>query len=232
LSEGPIVKSSAPFAVLIASIAACAAASVSAQPAVSPAAATKLVEGKDYEAIASAHTATSPATGQVEVAEIFMFSCPHCFTFEPLIDRWLATKADYVKFVRIPAQWNRVAQLHARAFYTAELLGKTEEIAEPFFTEFHTNGNHLDTQAKLAAFFARFGVDAKTFDNTFSSFAVDTQLARANDLIQRYGVKGTPAIVVAGKYLTNGTMSGSYANWFAIIDELAAAEHAAAGASR
>jgi thiol:disulfide interchange protein DsbA len=224
------VKSSAPFAVLIASIAISAAASVSAQTAASPATATKLVAGKDYEPIEQ--PSTPAAAGQVEVAEIFMFSCPHCFTFEPHIDRWLATKADYVKFVRIPAQWNRIAQLHARAFYTAELLGKTEEIAEPFFTEFHTNGNQLDTPAKLATFFARFGVDAKTFDNTFSSFAVDTQLARANDLVQRYGVQGTPAIVVAGKYLTNGTMAGSYSNWFAIIDELAAAEHAAAGASR
>jgi protein dithiol oxidoreductase (disulfide-forming) len=225
------VKSSALKAVVIASIVMWTAAPAAAQTA-NAAAATKLAAGKDYEPISSPQTVTTVAPGQIEVAEVFMFSCPHCFTFEGHVDEWLARKPDYVKFVRIPAQWNRVAQLHARAFYTAELLGKTEQIAKPFFTEFHTNHNQLDTQAKLAAFFARFGVDETTFNNTFTSFGVDTQLARANDLLQRYGVEGTPAVVVAGKYLTNGTMAGSYGNWFAIIDELAATEHAAAGGGR
>ncbi len=218
------MKFSALLAVVLTTLAAAAPAAAQSNAA----AATKLVDGKDYESVALPQTATTVAPGQVEVAEVFMFSCPHCFTFESHLDEWLATKPDYVKFVRIPAQWNRMAQLHARAFYTAELLGKTDEIAEPFFTEFHKNGNYLDTQAKLAAFFARFGVDESTFNNTFTSFGVDTQLARANDLVERYGVQGTPAVVVAGKYLTSGTMAGSYPNWFAIIDELAAAEHAAA----
>ena len=156
-----------------------------------------------------------------------MYSCPHCFTFEPFIEQWNESKADYINFVRIPAAWNALAELHARAFYTAQVLGKEEEMHAPFFREFHVNRNYLDSEDKLRDFFGQFGVDAETFDNTFNSFAVHTKVQRAKDLVMRYRVTGTPGVVVQGKYLTSGTMAQSYENWFAIINELAAVEWAA-----
>jgi protein dithiol oxidoreductase (disulfide-forming) len=168
--------------------------------------------------------------GKVEVAEVFMFGCPGCFGFEPHLQQWLPTKADYVNFVRIPAPWNPTAVLHARAYYTAEALGKTAEIDGPFFNEYHVNHNLLDTEAALAAFFEQHGVDPTTFKNTFHSLAVNAKLQRAAELIQGYGVRSTPTVVVNGKYLATGPMAGSYEKWFAIIDELAAREHAAEAA--
>jgi len=199
-------------------------AAAQAQAAATP---TKFEAGKHYEVIIPALPPTGAAPGKVEVAEVFMYGCPHCFAFEPHVQEWLKTKPDYVSFIRIPAPWNQIAVLHARAFYTAEMLGKSGVIDEPFFKTFHADGNYLDTEDKLADFFAKLGVDRDTFQKTFHSFGVDAKVSRANDLVTRYKVKGTPAIVVNGKYLTNGQMSGSFDTWFAIIDELAAKEHAA-----
>lgn len=183
--------------------------------------------GKHYTALSPAQP-TSAEAGKIEVTEIFMFSCPGCFGFEPHIQGWLKRKADYVEFVRIPAPWNPIAVLHARAYYTAEALGKAEEIEGPFFQEFHTKRNYLDTEAKLVEFFGRHGVDEATFKSTFNSFAVNAKLKRAEELIRRYRVQATPAVVVNGKYLTTGNQAGSYDAWFAIIDDLAAREHNAA----
>jgi thiol:disulfide interchange protein DsbA len=59
---------------------------------------------------------------------------------------------------------------------------------------------------------------------------VNTKLKRAEELVRRYRVQSTPTVVVNGKYLTQGSQAGSYDAWFAIIDDLAAREHAAAGA--
>jgi thiol:disulfide interchange protein DsbA len=174
---------------------------------------------------------TSTDNGKIEVAEVFMFGCPGCFGFEPHVLRWLGNKADYVNFVRIPAPWNPAAVLHARAYYTAEALGKAAEIEGPFFNEIHVNRNFLDSEAKLAAFFRQHGVDEATFTSTFNSFAVNTKIKRGEELIRRYRVQSTPSVVVNGKYLTTGTQAGSYEAWFAIIDELAAREQAAAGTS-
>jgi thiol:disulfide interchange protein DsbA len=187
--------------------------------------------GRHYTVLAAAQP-TSTDAGKVEVAEVFMFGCPGCFGFEPHIQSWLGRKADYVNFVRIPAPWNPAAILHARAYYTAEALGKAEEIDRPFFNEIHTNRNMLDTEAKIAALFAEHGVDEATFKSTFNSFAVNTKLKRAEELIRRYRVQSTPTVVVNGKYVTTGSQAGSYDAWFAIVDDLAAREHAGAGSGQ
>ena len=206
-------------------VAAFGASQASGQQAAAP----QFEAGRHYTALSAAQP-TSTDAGKVEVAEVFMFGCPGCFGFEPQLQRWLGTKADYINFVRIPAPWNPVAVLHARAYYTAEALGKTEEIDGPFFDEIHTKRNMLDTEAKIGALFAQHGVDAATFKSTFNSFAVNTKLKRAEELVGRYRVGSTPTVVVNGKYLTTGSQAGSYDRWFAIIEELAAREHAAAGA--
>jgi thiol:disulfide interchange protein DsbA len=200
------------------------ASQANGQPA---AAAPPFEAGKHYTLLSPAQP-TSTDAGKVEVAEVFMFGCPGCFGFEPHIQRWLARKADYINFVRIPAPWNPAAVLHARAYYTAEALGKTEEIDGDFFKEIHTNRNMLETEAKLADFFEQHGVDEATFKSTFNSFAVNAKLKRAEDLVRRYRVPATPSVVVNGKYLTQGSQAGSYEAWFAIIEDLAAREHAAA----
>ena len=58
-----------------------------------------------------------------------------------------------MSFVRVPAVWNPMLQTHARAFYTAEALGKGAEMHEAFFNEIHEKHNLLDTPDKLRAFF-------------------------------------------------------------------------------
>jgi thiol:disulfide interchange protein DsbA len=219
----------------VAPAAAQSSASVVAAGASSAGGVAKFEADKDYQVLAPAQPTVGDAVrGKVEVAEVFMYSCPHCAAFEPQLQAWLKTAPAYVSFVRVPAIWGAVPELHARAYYTAEALGKTAEIDGPFFDEIHVRHNLLGPGGdqivdQLAAFFAKFGVDDKTFRGTFYSFAVDGKVSRAADLVKRYKVPGTPAMIVNGKYLTNGAMAGSYDTWFAIIDELAAKEHAVGG---
>jgi len=129
--------------------------------------------------------------------------------------------------VRIPAVWNPLVQLHARAFYTAEALGRSEQMHEAFFREIHVNRNALDDEAKLQEFFAGFGVDAAAFKTAFDSFAVHTKLQRADELSRRYEISSVPTIVINGKYVTDGEMAGGYEPLIELIDELAATERSA-----
>jgi thiol:disulfide interchange protein DsbA len=126
--------------------------------------------------------------------------------------------------VRVPAVWNSVLQLHARAFYTAEALGKSDEMHAEFFREIHERGNALDSEAKLLAFFGRFGVDATAFQSAFDSFAVQAKLQRADELNRRYRIQSVPTIIVNGKYTTSGDGVGNYEEWLQVVDELVAAE--------
>lgn len=202
-----------------------AAAAASVTVPMSAQNASQLQAGKQYTVISPPQPTNSPP-GQVEVTEIFMFGCPGCYAFEPQLQKWLATKPAYVNFVRVPAMWEPWAPLHARAYYTAEALGKLKDIEGPFFNEFHAKNNKLDTEAKIGALFLLYGVDATTFKNTFNSFSVLAKVKRADELVRRYQAQSTPTVIVNGKYLTTGQQAGTYEAWFQVIDELAAREHA------
>ena len=179
----------------------------------------------DFRVIEPPHRTSSPE-GQVEVAEVFMYSCLPCYRFESTLDEWLVGKPDHVNFVRIPGLWGEAAVVHARAFFAAQALDKLEETHIAFFREFHERGNQLDTIDKLSEFYARFGIERSTFETAFDN--ADDHVRRARELIGAYGVNGTPSIVVAGKFSTNpGMAAGSAATWFSIIEALAAAESGA-----
>jgi protein dithiol oxidoreductase (disulfide-forming) len=165
---------------------------------------------------------TSSADGRIEIAEVFQYGCGACASFEPYLERWAETKPDHMDLVRVPAVWNALGELHARAFYTAEALGILDKTHAPFFRAFHADGNRLETKDKLRDFFARFDVTAQAFDATFDSFAVHTKVQRAKELVERYGIPETPSVVVDGRYLTLVGLAGSYERWFEIIERLAA----------
>jgi len=186
-------------------------------------------EGTHYTRLTPTQPTVETEGDMVEVVEVFQYSCPACFNFEPYLAAWNADKADYINFVRVPAPWNPLSELHAKAYYAAQALGVVEQSHAAFFNEVHRNRNYMQTEEELAEFYSQFGVDEETFVSTLNSFAVHTKVQRASDLIQRYRVSGTPGIIVNGKYSVAGSQAQSYENWFEIIDELAAVEWASAG---
>lgn len=182
--------------------------------------------GTHYERLTPTQP-TSSGPNQVEVAELFWYGCPHCYTFEPYVARWLETKPDYISFVRIPAVWNPLVRLHARAFYTAQALGKGDEMHDTFFTEIHERGNLLDSDEALVELFGRFDVDEETFRSAFDSYDVHTEVQRAEELARRYRVQSVPSVVINGKYTATASMAGGYDELIALIGELADSERPA-----
>lgn len=190
-----------------------------------PATSARFKEGANYQRIVPAQP-TSVAPDQVEVVEVFWYGCGHCFALDPGIEAWRAQgKPSYVQFLRVPAMWNDATRMHARVFYTAELLGKLEQLHTSIFREIHTKGNTLNTVDKIATFFKENGVSSDEFQKAFSSFAVESKLQRADFLNRRYKIESVPSMVVNGKYKTAVSDAGGEQPLFALIGELAAHEH-------
>jgi protein dithiol oxidoreductase (disulfide-forming) len=185
------------------------------------------VAGRDYELLA--RPAPTAATDKIAVTEFFMYPCAHCFAFEDELDDWAARSADLVALTRVPAVFNAQAELLARAFYAAEVLGKRDAMHAAFYGEIHTRGNVLSSREALAELFARFDVDAATFAAAFDSAAVNERVQAAVALGREYGIRATPSLVVAGRYSTNPTLAG--ARVLAVVDQLAAEERRAAACS-
>jgi thiol:disulfide interchange protein DsbA len=189
----------------------------------------KFTEGKNYTRL----TPTQPTVGgadKIEVAEIFWYGCGHCYDFEPYINKWKETKPANVRFVRIPALWNKLVELHGRLYYTEEVLERNGVITDPaafrnaVFREYHQQGNRLTSEAAIQKFFERYNVDSETFYKTWKSFEVDQKIRVARDLSTRYGISGVPAVVVNGKYRTSAQEAGGYPAFIELIDELIAKE--------
>lgn len=190
----------------------------------------KYKEGQHYVRMVP----TQPTVGgadKIEVAEIFWYGCPHCYDFEPIINKWSENKAANVRFVRVPAMWNALVKLHARLYYTEEVLVRNGVIKKPalfrdtVFQEYN-RGNRMTTDTAIAKVFERFGVSADEFGRTWNSFEVNQKLRVAEDLARRYSIANVPTIVVNGKYRTGAAEAGSYPKLIEVIDELVARESA------
>jgi len=179
-------------------------------------------EGVDYELITPAQPTADPA--KVEVLEAFWYGCPHCYRFQPFIERWLQTKPENVDFVRLPAVLNESWALLTRAYYTEEALGVTDKVHADLFNAIHRDKRRFDTEQALMEFFAAHGVSEDQFRNTFHSFAVESKVQRARQMTQRYGIDGTPSVVINGKYRTGPGMTRSYDRLIDVMNYLVAQE--------
>jgi protein dithiol oxidoreductase (disulfide-forming) len=194
-------------------------------PATTAATSSQFKEGANYSKVVPAQPTTVPP-GKVEVVEVFWYGCGHCFQLDPAIESWRAKgKPGFVEFVRVPAMWNDTTRMHARLYYTAELLGKLDELHTPIFREINIGGNQLNTVDKITAFFREHGVSSDEFQKAFSSFSVESKLQRADFLNRRYRIESVPTVVVNGKYKTDLGMAGGEPQLFSLIGELAASEH-------
>jgi protein dithiol oxidoreductase (disulfide-forming) len=175
-----------------------------------------------YEAVSPPQPTTNPA--KVEVIEFFWYGCPHCYSFEPSLSKWLKTKPDNVDFIRIPAVFNEEWGKHAKAYYTAEALGVVDAVHTDLFDEVQKakqeNKHALETEEELAKFFVAHGVKDADFREAYNSFMVDSKIRQAPALAAKYGITGVPAIIVNGKYKTNGTLAGSQEKMIDIINTL------------
>jgi thiol:disulfide interchange protein DsbA len=189
-----------------------------------PEPASKWKEGVNYTRLVPTQP-TNAAPGQVEVTEVFWYGCPHCYALDPYLESWRKNgKPAFVSFVRLPVMWSQGHVAHARMFYTAESLGRLEEMHGKLFREMQVNRNLLNSPALIEKFFTDNGVSQADFQKAFSSFAVESSLKRAEALGLRYKVESVPLIVINGKYVTDVGRAGGQQQLIALINELASRE--------
>lgn len=160
------------------------------------------------------------ADGKIEVLEIFWYGCPHCYSFEPYLQQWLKNKPENVELRLMPGILNNNWVPHARAFYTAVILGVLDKIHNPLFNAIHKNKRNIFTEKSIKAFFIEQGVKEEEFNRIFNSKEVDKFVREAYIMQKDSRITGVPSIIVNGKYRTSPTMAQSYDNLLKVIDHL------------
>ncbi|MAL95050.1 MAG: disulfide bond formation protein DsbA [Haliea sp.] len=181
--------------------------------------------GKDYDVISPAIRTADP--DKIEVVEFFWYGCGHCYTFEPLVSRWKQDLGDDVVFKGSPAIWNQPMELHAKMYFTAEVLGVKDTLHGVLFQAMNVDGKRLGSEAAIRELFVANGVAAEDFDKAFNSFGVNSQVRQANARARAAKITGTPEMMVNGKYRISTRKAGSQENMLKIADFLIEQERAA-----
>ncbi|MCM2678188.1 thiol:disulfide interchange protein DsbA/DsbL [Echinimonas agarilytica] len=155
-------------------------------------------EGTHYEVI------SSQATTQPEVMEFFSYYCPHCWKFEPIVEaledglQGVELKRGHVEF--LPPRNPQLGQMMTRAFAAAQVLKVVKPFSEQVYQRNFVQRKMVATMDDVRDIFTAIGVKKEDFNGAYNSFPVNSLVAQMAQKTKKYGVSGTPSVIVNGKY--------------------------------
>ncbi len=175
-------------------------------------------DGVDFQTLTRPVAVEDPS--KIEVAEVFWYGCIHCFNLEPKLEQFASILPEDVNLVKVPAMWAPVMELHAKLYYASLALGVNEEVHWDIFKAMNEERNPLASEQAILDLVEKLGQDRAAFQRALNSFGVNSQVTRAKANAAAYGVRGTPEMVVAGKYRVSTTMTGSQDKMLLVVAAL------------
>ena len=164
--------------------------------------------GTDYLLVEQRAAVDAPA-GKIEVVEFFWYSCPHCNAFEPTLDAWIKRAPKDVVVRRVPVAFRDEMVPQQRLYFVLDAMGLVGKLHAKVFAAVHVEKLKLDRAELIADWVTKQGVDKTKFMDHYNSFSVATKARKATELQNAYRVEGVPALGVAGRYYTDGTIARS-----------------------
>jgi len=178
-------------------------------------------DGHEYKTL-DKRVPTEVAAGKVEVIEFFWYSCPHCNAFEPQLEAWVKKLPPDVVFRRIPVAFRDDFVPQQRLFYALDALGKVDEMQARVFRAIHVEKLPLTKEEPIVEWVGKNGIDKAKFKEVYNSFSVSTKARKATQVQEQFQVEGVPALGVAGRWYTDGSMSGNMTRALQVTDFLVA----------
>lgn len=177
----------------------------------------QLEEGKNFWTVKPKLSNDAPE-GKILVTEFFAYSCNHCHAFSPTFEAWAKdAPKDLIVINRVPVSFRPLVEPHARLYYTLEALNRLD-LHDAAFDSVMNKKKYLLKPEEIEAFFTENEIDATEAMKIYNSFGINAKVQRANQLVNAYGIEGTPSVGVAGMYFTTGASQQT----MKIVDQLIA----------
>ncbi len=179
------------------------------------------VQERPFEQSYRAITPQATTTGdKIEVIDFFWYGCPYCFQLLPLMLEWEKSKPTDVVLRRVPAILRQEWVPEAHIYYTLEALGAADRLHTKVFEAFHRERLQATDTEAWGKWAEANDIDRAKWDEAYNSQSVRNNVVRAVELGRDYDVRGTPVLVVDGRYQTGGGQAGSLKNVMPTIDGL------------
>lgn len=177
------------------------------------------VQGKDYELINT--NSSQEKSLKPTVTEFFSYGCPWCYRIENSLSTWVTQKGDAIQFSRIPVIFNKDWTYYAKAYYTANLLGREKELNPALFKAIQIDKKSLNSNEAMINFFIANGIDNAIATSAFeNSTTLDLKISQDAQLMSEFQVKGIPAIVINNQYKIDLQMAQNEERLYKILDFL------------
>lgn len=131
---------------------------------------------------------------------------------------------------RVPVAFNKSFEAQQKLYYALEGMGKVGELHARVFRAIHVEKVNLAKEDAILEWMGKQpGIDIAKFKEMYGSFNVASQVRRAAQLQEAYGVEGVPSMGVAGRFYTDGTMAGSLSGVLQVVEYLAGVVQKGAG---
>jgi thiol:disulfide interchange protein DsbA len=157
---------------------------------------------------------------KIEVIDFFWYGCPYCYQLLPLFNAWEKTKPADVVVRRIPAILRQEWVPDAHLYYTLETLGEADRLHNNVFEAIHRDRLLVTDIEAWARWAEANGIPRAKWGEAYNWQGVREKVVRAVDLGRDYDVRGTPVIIVDGRYQTGSGLAGSLQNVIPTLDGL------------
>lgn len=158
---------------------------------------------------------------RIEVIDFFWYGCPACNALQPELEAWIRRKPPDVALRRIPAIFRDSWAPHVRIYYALERLNEVERLHQKVYFSYHVELLHMSRPDVMVEWAVRNGIDGKRWLDAYYSPEVDAQIERAKALTTAYAIRGTPSLVVDGRYLATWDLAqGDPRAMVAVLEDL------------
>lgn len=151
-----------------------------------------------------------PETALVTIVEFADYHCPYCSKVKGDLEYLLERHPNDVRLVYVQRPLGSLhpkARDASKAALAAHKQGKFWEYHDKLFLR------RLDSMEQFEALATELGLDLEQFRADYDSDEIGQQLAADQKLAEQYGINGTPAFFINGRYLSG-------AQTFPVFDEL------------
>ncbi|KWT99946.1 thiol:disulfide interchange protein [Vibrio toranzoniae] len=178
--------------------------------------AAKFNEGEHYKVL------DLEASKKPLVTEFFSFYCPHCNSFEPIIQQLKQQLPADAKLQKnhVSFMGGNMGIPMSKAYATMIALKVEDKMVPVMFNRIHNMNKPPRDEEELRQIFLDEGIDAKKFDAAYNGFAVDSMVRRFDKAFKDSGLSGVPAVVVNNRYLIDAQGISSLDEYFELVNFL------------
>ncbi|ART80455.1 thiol:disulfide interchange protein DsbA/DsbL [Oceanisphaera avium] len=177
--------------------------------------AAQFEEGVEYKVVQGV------ASNEPIVVEFFSYVCPHCYTFEPMLEKLEARLPDMqLKKTPVAFLGGEMGPILQRAYAAAVLLKVEDTMSPVLFDAMIKAKKKPSNMADIKALFIANDVSEKKFDSVINSFMLNGMISQYDKATERFDVHGTPSVIVKNKYELDMGEVGSEERFYQIVEYL------------